>query len=82
MKFFPHEKLSIETTRTKEEIMRTVWFYTQPKEPLPTSKLKKRKPFYGTVSEDHFEIIPWIYYINSFLPVIYGQVMQKEKGSY
>lgn len=81
MRFFPYEKFNIETTRTKEEIISTVRLNTNLGKLMPFLGSRHKKLFNGMVVNDDFKIAPAIHYRNSFIPIIEGQVKQKEDGS-
>ena len=75
MMLLPYENYSITTKLTpsgamaklKENIIITSW-------PVSNRKIKTTRPFSGVIDRDSFRIARITWYINSFAPIILGQI--------
>lgn len=81
MGFIPKLDFSIETSLSKDEVLRKLKEVTWPDQKVP-----RRVPFrgyselfYGQIGSFNFNICPA--YNNSFVPVIYGEVYGKDDGA-
>jgi hypothetical protein len=82
--FFPSRRVSFSSRLTPSETMERVRVITDEKRGQWLRLKKPGKIFYGTVDDRHFKISRIIYYRNSALPLIEGEVKehsQSEEGS-
>jgi len=78
MKFWPSDKLEIETTMPLEAVVAALSSKIEPIKPLRFSR--DHAIFQGYVFRDGFKISRIIHYPNSFLPVVTGKFLPGDSG--
>lgn len=74
-------KFSLETTKTREEVLQILRDNTSPKRISMFSSSSGGKYFWGTISEDSFKIRRIIWYRDSFQPIIRGNIVELTSGT-
>lgn len=85
-KYIPYEKLTITSANRAEEVLERIAEHTEmdmtfKKRFLGRIKMRSDYKYEGTISDKGFEISRIIFYRNSFLPVIIGEVRDQPFGS-
>lgn len=85
-KYIPYEKLTISSAYRAEEVLARIAQNTEmemtfKKRFLGRIKMRSNNTYEGTVSDKGFEISRVIFYRNSFLPLIIGDVRDQPFGS-
>jgi hypothetical protein len=80
MELIPYECITIKTTLCKDEILQRLEIN------VATSRFfsiwsREPKPYQGEIDGSHFEITRIIHYMNSFLPIIKGEIKSEMGGS-
>ncbi len=74
MKFFPYNRVRIETDKSKEQVLEILRKNT---DPYPSFCIETSQyPFRGKIAEDTFTLHRTILYNNSFLPLIKGRITE------
>jgi len=83
MKILPSEQLTFRTNLSKTEIIQKISENVAlvPKQVFGLRKKDFSKVFEGTIEKDGFKISRTINYRNSFLPLIHGQIAEKNTHS-
>lgn len=83
MGFIPKMEFSIQTSQSKDYVLRKLKVNTHPDQEISKYRFRRYKePFYGQVGNDSFLICPVNHNRNiSFIPVIYGEVFDSENGA-
>jgi hypothetical protein len=74
-------KFSLETTKTREEVVRLLKSKTSSKKIFWCSRSSEGNDFYGEVNNDSFKIRRIIWYRNSFQPIIRGNIVELTSGT-
>jgi hypothetical protein len=77
----PYEQLVIATSLTPQQVAERLREATAPNERVARHSSASDKAFQGTVSDREFRITPVIGYMNSFLPLIRGQIEDAPDGA-
>jgi hypothetical protein len=84
MNILPFEKYSVKTTKPKSDISEILLYNTETDKFWPRfGFIPSEKPFRGVISSDRFKIMHPLKFPfrNSFLPVIIGEIVDREDGS-
>ncbi len=77
----PYKRFVISTSLTVEEIVKIISDAILPRRTLTTWHSSTTKVFEGKIDKQGFEIQKIIHNRNSFLPVLYGQIIPADRGS-
>jgi hypothetical protein len=77
----PYEQLVIETRLTPQQVAERLREATAPNSRVARRSSASDKAFQGTVDDREFRITPVIGYMNSFLPLIRGQIEDAPDGA-
>lgn len=83
MRFIPKMEFNIQTSQSKDYVLRKLKVNTHPDQKIPRYCLPRySEPFYGQVGCNNFLVCPVTQYSrNSFLPVINGEVFDNDDGA-
>jgi hypothetical protein len=74
-------KFSLETTKTREEVVRLLKSKTSSKKIFWCSRSSEGNYFYGEINQNSFKIRRIIWYRNSFQPIIRGNIVELTSGT-
>jgi hypothetical protein len=83
MTFLPYDKIDLTTRLTDKQIVSKLKSITDTDTKFSFKKLFKSndKSYFGTITDESFEIKRIIYYKNSFLPILFGSFQKTINGS-
>lgn len=83
MTFLPYDKIVLKTKLTDKQIVSILNSITDTDTKFSFKKLFKstNKTYFGSISDNNFEIKRIIYYKNSFLPISFGTIEKTLNGS-
>ncbi|MCR5696888.1 MAG: hypothetical protein K6G73_07940 [Marinilabiliaceae bacterium] len=74
-------KFSLETTKTREEVLQILRDNTSPKRISIFSSSSGEKYFWGEINQNSFKIRRILWYNNSFQPIIRGNIVELTSGT-
>jgi hypothetical protein len=81
MWFLPYESVILESPLSRQEVLDKLDSVVESRSKFRYLFSRNHKPYRGKVSGDRFEVSRIIYYRNSFLPIITGEIISGYPGS-